>query len=90
MKKWWVKLLIGLAVILLPIGILLFTSGNDSKKRVEQYRNHLLAAGEKLSVDDYIPARVARRKMAPRCFKRRLGRFRGGVRRCFRQIRQPG
>ncbi len=55
MKKWWVKLLVVFAVILLALFAWFLTSGSDSKTKVEQYRNQLLAAGEKLNIDDFIP-----------------------------------
>lgn len=55
MKKWWVKLLVVFAVILLVLFAGFLYSGSDSKSKVEQYRNQLLAAGEKLNIDDFIP-----------------------------------
>jgi hypothetical protein len=58
MKKWRVKLLLIVAVFLSALAILFFNSGNDSKKLVEQYRNRLLAAGEDLNSDDFIPPRT--------------------------------
>jgi len=58
MKKWWVKLLLAFAVILLALSTFFFKSGLDSKTRLEQYRHQLLAAGEKLSIEDHIPPRA--------------------------------
>lgn len=58
MKKWWVKLFLVFAVGLLAISLWFFNAGSDSKTRLERYQKQLLAAGEKLDIDAYIPPHV--------------------------------
>jgi hypothetical protein len=55
MKKWQVKLLLGLGIILLMLTAWFLSSSIRSKNAVERYKAQLRAAGEKLSVDDLIP-----------------------------------
>lgn len=58
LKKWWVKLLLALAALVLVLAILLATSSVRSKNAVERYKDQLRAAGEKLDLKDVIPPRV--------------------------------
>jgi hypothetical protein len=58
MKKWWVKLLLAFGVVLLALSVCFFKSGSDSKTRLEQYRNQLRAAGEKLTPEELVPPRL--------------------------------
>jgi hypothetical protein len=55
MKKWRVKLLLGFAAILFVVGFCLLSLRISSKNAIVRYKNQLLAAGEKLSIDDIIP-----------------------------------
>jgi hypothetical protein len=55
MKKWWVKLLLGLGAILLVLLAWLLSSSVHSKSAVDQYKDKLRAGGEKLDVEDLIP-----------------------------------
>jgi len=57
LKKWWVKLLLLLAAIVLGLAIVLVTSSVHSKSAVERYKDKLRAAGEKLDLNDVIPPR---------------------------------
>jgi hypothetical protein len=58
MKKWWVKLLLAVAAILLILCAWLFNSGAHSKNAVERYKDQLRASGEKLNLDEFIPPRA--------------------------------
>jgi hypothetical protein len=58
MKKWWVKFLVGVGLILLAIAVWLSTSGLHSKNAVEHYKDQLRAAGEKLNIDELVPPRA--------------------------------
>lgn len=57
MKKWWVKLLLGLGVILLILATWVLSLSIHSKNSVDQYKDQLRAAGEKLSIEQLIPPR---------------------------------
>jgi hypothetical protein len=58
MKRWWVKLLLVLVFILLALGSWFIGAGTQSQGSLEHYRKQLLAAGEKLDIDAFIPPRV--------------------------------
>ena len=58
MKKWWVKLLLVLGVVLLALAILITTSSVHSKNTVERYKDQLRAAGEKLDFNELLPAHI--------------------------------
>jgi hypothetical protein len=58
MKKWWVKLLVAFAVMLLALGLCFLKSGSDSRARLEQYQRRLVAAGENLDIEAYTPPHV--------------------------------
>jgi hypothetical protein len=58
MKKWWVKLLLALAFILLALSAWFFGAGTQSQESLDRYRKQLLAAGERLDIDAFIPPRV--------------------------------
>jgi hypothetical protein len=55
LKKWWVKLLLLIAAIVLVLAIVLATSSGHSKSAVDRYRDQLRAAGEKMDFKDVIP-----------------------------------
>jgi hypothetical protein len=57
MKKWWVKLLLAGVFILLALGTWFIGSGTQSRDILERYRKQLIAAGEKLELDAFIPPR---------------------------------
>jgi hypothetical protein len=57
MKKWWVKLLLGLGAILLVLLVMLLSFSIHSKNSVDEYKDKLRAAGEKLDVNELIPPR---------------------------------
>jgi hypothetical protein len=58
MKKWWVKLLLVLVFILLALGSWFIGTGTQSQGSLERYRKQLLAAGERLDIDAFIPPGV--------------------------------
>lgn len=58
MKKWWVKLLIFLAAVVLVLAVLVATSGVHSKNAVDRYKDQLRATGEKLNFEEVIPPHV--------------------------------
>jgi hypothetical protein len=58
MKKWWVKLLLVLGVVVLALAVLITTSSVHSKNAVERYKDQLRAAGEKMDFKDLIPPHV--------------------------------
>jgi hypothetical protein len=58
MKKWWVKLLVALAAVVLVIAVLVVISSAHSKNSVERYKDQLRAAGEKLDLKDLLPPHV--------------------------------
>lgn len=58
MKKWWVKLLLGVLFILLVLFTWFIGAGSQSQDELARYRKQLIAAGERLDVDAFIPPRV--------------------------------
>ena len=58
MKKWWIKLLLAIAVVVVLIAAWLSISSVHSKSAVEHYRDQLRAAGEKLELNDVLPPHV--------------------------------
>jgi hypothetical protein len=58
MKRWWVKLLLVLAAVLLLASAWLATSSVHSKSAVERYKDQLRAAGEKLDAKELIPPHI--------------------------------
>jgi len=55
MKKWWVKLLLVFATVVLVLLVLVVTSSVHSKNAVDRYKDQLRAAGEKLDLKDVLP-----------------------------------
>lgn len=53
MKKWWVKLLVFLAAVVVLISVVIGMSSAHSKNTVERYKDQLRAAGEKLDFKDF-------------------------------------
>jgi hypothetical protein len=68
MKKWWVKLLLALAAVVLVTSLLVMISGAHSKNAVERYKDQLRAAGEKLELKDLIPPRIDSNKNGQELF----------------------
>ncbi len=58
MKKWWIKLLLAIAVVVVLFAVWLSVSSVHSKSAVERYRDQLRAAGEKLEFNDVLPPHV--------------------------------
>jgi hypothetical protein len=58
MKKWWVKLLLVLAAVVLVLAVLVATSSVHSKSAVERYKDQLRAAGENLDLKELLPPHV--------------------------------
>jgi hypothetical protein len=59
MKKWWLKLLLVIAVVLVVVLTWLSISSVHSKNDVERYKERLRVAGEKLTVDELTPPRAS-------------------------------
>ena len=59
MKKWWLKLLLVVAVVLVVLLTWLSISSVHSKNDIDRYKERLRAAGEKLTVDELIPPRAS-------------------------------
>jgi hypothetical protein len=59
MKKWWVKALLGMGVLVIAGWLSFLGSTTREKKEVERYRDQLRAAGEKLEIKEFVPFRVA-------------------------------
>jgi hypothetical protein len=55
MKTWWVKVLIGLGVLVIFLWLSFLGSGVRSKNVVERYKDQLQAAGEKLELEEVLP-----------------------------------
>lgn len=62
MKKFWIKLLLFLAAVVLVIAVVVATSSVHSKDAVERYKDQLRAAGEKMDLKDIIPSHVEAEK----------------------------
>jgi len=58
MKKWWVKLLLAIAAVVILLAVWLSLSSVHSKNGVERYKDQLRAAGEKLELNDVLPPPV--------------------------------
>jgi hypothetical protein len=58
MKKWWVKLLLFAAIVLVSVVSWVSISGVHSKSAVERYKDQLRAAGEKLTIEELTPPRT--------------------------------
>lgn len=70
MKKWWVKSLLVLVFVLLALGTWLLGAGTQSHDTLDSYRKRLIAAGEKLDVDAFIPPRADPDKNGAELFDR--------------------
>lgn len=82
MKKWWAKVLLGLGVVLLVLWVMLLTSSIHSKSALDQYKDQLRAAGEKLNIDELLPPPVEPEKNGASLFddaSRYMGPYAVGV-----------
>jgi len=80
-KRWWVKLRLGLGVILLVLLAWLLASSIYPKNGVERYKDQLRASGEKLTIDELVPPRVPPEKNGAELFNQAspYSKFHGGV-----------
>jgi hypothetical protein len=67
MKRWLKTVFVLVAIFLLPTLWLLF-SHIAAKRAVERYKSQLRAAGEKLTVDDWLPPRVPTEQTGAKLF----------------------
>jgi hypothetical protein len=58
MKKWWVKALLLAVVVLAALWLTILGSAVRSRNKVEEYKDQLRAAGEKLKIEELIPPRL--------------------------------
>lgn len=58
MKKWWVKALVALGVLMVALWLSFLGSSVKSKNDVERYKEQLRSAGEKLELRAVIPERA--------------------------------
>jgi hypothetical protein len=59
MRRWWVKVLLGIVVVIAICGVSFFGSTIRSKSELERFKDQLKAAGEKLDIKEVVPPKVS-------------------------------